>query len=108
MVLQALEETAVRFEADIPWTADKPYQQTGMMNRRDDALWQAFTAFAGYAYDASAWSDKRVLPLVSLADCGTEIVVRVDEAERDLLASAVEPVRLISHRAARARWRRRR
>lgn len=132
LVLLTLGETTVRFEADVPWTeaadwpadvreaaevlvtasghapADEPYQQTGMMKRGDEALWQALTRFAGYAYDASAGSDNRVLPLVSLADCGTEIVVRLDEEERDLLQSAVTPVRLMSHRAARAERRHRR
>jgi hypothetical protein len=73
---------------------DEPYQQTGIMQRSDNEVWQAFATFAGYAYDASVWSDNRVLPLVSLADCGTVIVVRVDDEERSRLEAAVNPVRV--------------
>lgn len=126
LVVRTLEETAVQFEADIPWTqatdwsadvrqaaeilvtaagsthTDEPYQQTGMMQRIDMAVWQAFATFAGYAYDASVWSDNRVLPIVSLSDEGTAVVVRIDEAERRRLEAVVQPARIVPLRDARA------
>lgn len=132
LAIRTLEKTVVRFEADIPWTqatawpanvrdaaevlvtasgsihTDQPYQQTGMMQRGDEAVWQAFAIFAGYAYDASVWSDNRVLPIVSLADEGTGVVVRLDEQERRRLEAAVEPALVVPLHEARAEWRRRR
>jgi hypothetical protein len=85
---------------------DEPYQQTGIMQRSDNEVWQAFATFAGYTYDASVWSDNRVLPLVSLADCGTEIVVRVDDDGRGRLEAAVHPVRIVRLDQVRAARRR--
>lgn len=132
VTVRTLEETAVRFEADIPWAeathwsgevrkaaeslltaagkthTDEPYQQTGIMQRSDNEVWRAFATFAGYAYDASVWSETRVLPLVSLADCGSEIVVRVDDQERSRLEAAVNPVRVVRLDQVRAERRRRR
>ena len=131
LVIHTLEETAVHFEADIPWTqasawpanvrdaaevmvaasgkthTEAPYQQTGMMNVGDKAVWQAFATFAGYAYDASVWSDNRVLPVVSLADEGQSVVVRVDEEERARLEVAVAPTPVVPLRESRAQGRRR-
>jgi hypothetical protein len=119
LVIRTLEDTVVRFEADIPWTqatawpasvrdaaevlmpasdrtlTDAPYQQTGMMQRGDEAVWRAFATFAGYAYDATVWSDNRVLPIVSLSDEGTRVVVRLDQDERRRLETAVEPTRVV-------------
>lgn len=119
LTVRTLEDTAVRFETDIPWAVatdwsadarkaaenlvtatgkthtDEPYQQTGIMQRGDNAVWQAFATFAGYAYDASVWSDTRLLPIVSLADEGTSVVVRLDEVERSRLEAAVDPARVV-------------
>jgi hypothetical protein len=130
VVVRTLGETAVRFETDIPWAeaadwsadvrraaehlviaagkthADEAYQQTGIMQRADEAVWQSFATFAGYAYDASVWSNTRVLPLVSLADCGTELVVRVNDEERSRLEDAVSPVRVVRLDQVRAEQRR--
>ena len=130
LTVRTLENTAVCFEADIPWAeatdwsadarraaeylviaagkthADEPYQQTGIIERSDDEAWQAFATFAGYAYDASVWSDNRILPLVSLADCGTSIVVRVDDQELRRLEASVYPVRVVPPKQVRAERRR--
>jgi hypothetical protein len=130
LVVRTLEETADQFETDIPWARaaswltnvrqaadtlvtatgnthiEEPYQQTGMTQRVDEAVWQAFATFAGYAYDASVWSDNRALPIVSLSDEGTSVVVRLDEAERRLLTAAVDPARVRPLREARAERRR--
>lgn len=127
-MVRTLEETATQFEADIPWSqsaewpenvqvaaealvrasgkthADEPYQQTGMLRRADEAVWLAFTTFAGYAYDASVWTG-RPLPLVSVADEGTSLVIRVDEIERERLQSAIHPIRLSALRRRRIRRR---
>lgn len=114
----ALGETVFQFETDIPWSdaAEWPatvrraaevlvaaagkthtaegYQQTGMLRRDDEAVWEAFATFAGYAYDASAWSDTRALPIVSLEDAGG-MVVRIDEDELLRLRALVHPVRVV-------------
>lgn len=130
LVICTLEEAAAEFEADIPWSqaaawppdvrdaaevlvtasgrthTGEPYQQTGMMKRSDHAIWQAFAIFAGYAYDASVWSDSRVLPIVSLADEGTSVVVRLDDDERRRLEAAVEPTQIVELRESRTERRR--
>jgi hypothetical protein len=114
LVLRTLEETVHQFEADIPWSdswppevreaagvlasaaglrpAAEPYQRTRMMKRADEDVWRAFATFAGHAYDASAWSHTRILPIVSLADAGTAVGVRVNEDERALLEAALRPL----------------
>jgi hypothetical protein len=125
LAIRTLESTVVRFEADIPWTestawpgsvrdaaevlvtasgktfTDEPYQRTGMLQRGDEGVWGAFAAFAGYAYDASAWSNDRGQPIVSLSDEGTAIVVRIDEDERHRLDEAIQPTRVVPLRDAR-------
>ncbi len=132
LVVRTLEETATKFEADIPWTqatawptsvrdaaevlvtasgrkhTDEPYQQTGVMQRVDWAVWQAFAIFAGFAYDASVWSDNRLLPIVQLSDEGTSVVVRLDEEERRRLETVVQPVRVVPISEAGAEVRRQR
>jgi hypothetical protein len=83
LTVRTLEDTAVRFEADIPWAeathwsadvwkaaenlltaagkshTDEPYQQTGIMQRSDNEVWQAFATFAGYAYDTNVCDEER-------------------------------------------------
>ncbi|WP_123390214.1 hypothetical protein [Nocardioides aurantiacus] len=126
LVLRALEKTVVEFESDIPWSnqnawpvrgreaakalmtaTGKPvdtesYQATGMIRRAHDDVWHAFTTFAGYALDASVWSENRVLPIVSLSDEGTAVVVRLDEEERRRLEVEVHPVPVLPLREAPA------
>lgn len=129
-VVRTPGQTAVSFETDIPWGeatdwsadvrkaaenlvaaagkthTDETYQQTGIMQRGDDAVWQAFATFAGYAYDASVWSDTRALPIVSLADEGTSVVLRLAAEELRRLEAAVNPVRVIRLDQGRAERRR--
>ena len=128
LVIGIQAATATAFEADIPWSSDwptavceaaatlvrasgatpraDPYQRTGMLRRADEAVWRAFARFAGYAYDASVWSDERLRPLVSLSDAGTSVVVLLDGDEHERLEAAVHPTRVIPLDQARAETRR--
>jgi len=131
LVIRTLEETAARFETDIPWTqattwpvnvnlaaevlvrasgstdTDESYQQTGVMQRDDEAAWQAFATFAGYAFDASVWSDSQGAPFVSLSDEGKAVVVRLNEEALYRLVAAVEPTHVLPLGEFRAPRRRR-
>ena len=131
VALRTLEETVVKFESDIPWSNQtawpvkaraaaevlvaatgrpvdtESYQATGIVRRADEDVWHAFTTFAGYAFDASVWSDNRVPAIVSLSDEGTAVVVHLDEEERDLLEVQVRPVPVLPLRGTRPAWRNR-
>ena len=116
-VLGAVAGDLTRFETDIPWSmadewpaevraaaeilsaADRrrrgtdDYRQTGIQEAGDPGLWEAFVAFAPYAFDASAWSAEG-RPIVSLADCATSIAVRLRDDQVEQVAAAISPARL--------------
>lgn len=125
-VLQLLDAKASAFESDVPlanqdgWPEDvveaaavlcsaRPprrgendkYRRTGVQQRSAEPVWQAFTRFAPYAYDARVW-DAPGATLIALADQGTSCVARLSEEEARLISSrhTVPVVRLDEWRAA--------
>jgi hypothetical protein len=108
-VIDLLTPDAVKYECDVPlsqqatWPAavreaasvlsslrppkkrdGTAYRQTGVQERGDDAVWDAFIIFAAYAYDASVWNASG-RDLVHLADEGTSFVARLTDEEADLI-----------------------
>ncbi len=102
------------FETDIPWSMaeewpsevreaaehlsslreprrgeDRLYRRTGVRNNDQVGAWDAFVAFAPYAFDASAWG-QGAHRLVALADCAQSIVVRLSGDQIALVSTALE------------------
>ncbi|MEV6413307.1 hypothetical protein [Kribbella sp. NPDC051718] len=127
LVLGAVQATATEYETDIPIDdADWPvevavaaevlrgvakrvekggYAQTGI-RRGGDEIWSAFVTFAPWAYDATVWGDAG--ELVSLADEGQSIAVRLDGAQVEAVGRVIGAARLVPEKEWRAVRRRRR
>ncbi|MFI5714101.1 hypothetical protein [Kribbella sp. NPDC051620] len=137
LVLEVLQEAATGYETDIPIDdADWPvevvaaaevlrgvarrvgrvekggYAQTGVVRVGPasaeglDASWAAFVTFAPFAYDAGVWGDAG--ELVSLADEGQSIAVRLDEDQAEAVGRVIGAARLVPVKEWRAVRRQRR
>ncbi|KAB2807191.1 hypothetical protein F9L07_27260 [Pimelobacter simplex] len=125
--LSLFSDTALVFETDIPldmqvdWTPpvrsaahrlltpakhrsgeSDSYRRSGIVAADSRADW-AFVTFAPYAYNASVWSEDPI-PLVSLAEEGTSLVVRLEPHEHSDLANFVGQDRVVP----RNEWEKRR
>jgi hypothetical protein len=113
--LRFVEPRASTFECDLPVESDYPAEvaraagtlsdvalrsdrrppATGVLATGDPHVWDAFVTFAPYALDGSVWSGDRSGPIVSFADLGESIVVRLDVEEARSLAELLAPARLV-------------
>ncbi|MER7246651.1 hypothetical protein [Kribbella sp. NPDC000426] len=73
------------------------YAQTGVIAYADDQVWSAFVDFAPWAYDATVWNSAGD-DIVSLADEGQSIVIRVNRQQYDAITGALGAGRL--HKAS--------
>jgi hypothetical protein len=113
--LRLLEDAVSEFECDIPdadssstevaqaaatlrgvarWPNRHP-AATGVLKAGDALVWDAFVTFAPHALDGSVWTRGDGRPVVSFADQGTSVVVRLDSAEAERLAERVAPALLV-------------
>jgi len=126
-VLQLLDPEASTFELDVPlsnqdeWPrpvqdaaavlcALRPpgrgendgYRRTGMQQRSEEPVWDAFMLFAPYAFDAAVW-DSSGRRLIHLADEGRSSVARLTDHEASSISEecSVPVVRLGEWRAAK-------
>jgi hypothetical protein len=124
LVLDAVRGSAIKYETDIPiddadWPEDVAaaaevlrrvarrtgrvdkggYAQTGVV-RAGDESWAAFVTFAPWAYDAGVWGDAG--ELVSLADEGQSIVVRLDGDQLEAVGRVIGAARLVPEKEWRA------
>jgi hypothetical protein len=126
-ILRALEVDSRQFETDIPADAgdwppevataarllrgvadggnrsDRDYAQTGVVEVKLDEVWSAFVTFVPWAFDASVW-DAQYRDIVSFADEGQSIVVRLRSEQLEAISVIVGPDRLVPAR----QWSRRR
>lgn len=114
-VLEHFAEQVWRFECDIPWTQvdgwphevreaaailashsqhkrskDEGYAQTGILDL-ESGVWEAFVAFAPFAYDATVWLQSGGDIGISDEAVGGPVVIVSDE-EIDDLFSALDSV----------------
>ncbi len=78
------------------------YAQTGVIEVARDEIWSAFVAFAPWAYDATVWSADAA-DIVSLADEGQSIAVRLTPEQYRAVAVELGDNRLVPEREWRAR-----
>jgi hypothetical protein len=126
LILRTVEDDASRCETDIPATrpdwppdvraaagvllgvaaqrgrAESPsYARTGVIEVTHDEVWSAFVTFAPWAYDASVWN-AAADHIVSLADEGCSIVVRLTPEQYSAIAAELGQARLVPE----VEWRR--
>jgi hypothetical protein len=123
MCLRLFENVVSEFECDIPgadssatevaqaaatlrgvarWPSRTP-AATGVLKAGDALVWDAFVTFAPHALDGSVWTRGDGRPVVSFADQGTSVVVRLDTDQAERLADQVSPALLVPIKE----WRRR-
>jgi hypothetical protein len=121
LVLGVVQATATEYETDIPvgdieWPVEVAaaaevlrgvarragrvekggYAQTGMVPASAggaDGTWAAFVTFAPFAYDAGVWGDAG--ELLSLADEGQSIAVRLDGGQAEAVRRVIGAARLV-------------
>lgn len=116
--LSAIADAAETFETDLPfsraedWTVpvrdaaerlarhaqgrrneSDHYKRTGVVPSSDAEDWEAFVAFAPYAFDGTVWSQGG--PLAELADEGQSLVVHLSQRERDDLRALDPSLRIV-------------
>jgi hypothetical protein len=68
---------------------------TGVLKAGNSLVWDAFVAFAPYALDGSLWIHGDGRPVVSFADQGTSVVVRIDADQAQRLSASIAPAQLV-------------
>ena len=72
------------------------YAQTGVIEVAREDVWLAFVTFAPWAYDATVWNAVRVI--VSLADEGQSVFVRLTPEQYGVIAAELGQASLIRYR----------
>jgi hypothetical protein len=119
LILRTVQGCAYKYETDIPGVgADYPptvaaaaevlrgiaarrgrvepggHAQTGILENAGDEVWSAFVDFAPWAYDATVWNSVGD-DIVSLADEGTSVVLRLNRQQYDAIAAALGDANLV-------------
>ncbi len=113
--LRLFEDAVSAFECDIPdvqpattelvqaaatllgvarWPNRQP-AATGVLKAGDSLVWDAFVTIAPHAFDGSVWKHGDGRPIVSFADQGTSVVVRLDSEQAERLTARVAPALLV-------------